>query len=110
MNELVVKFERIVGSGYYSIQPEIKGAHEVAAPIRFRGEPREADLPDGFAPSPAFPGSTQQPTSNNNALQQLLYQRPNLVRLLASQVPVLLPKPLSFVGSTRESMPVLRGA
>lgn len=98
VDELVVKFERIVGSGYYSIKPEMKGAHEVVNPsAAFRPEgavptppARDVNASNAYSSSAAFLHTQQPPVSqasNNMALQQLLYQRPSQVRLamLASE-------------------------
>lgn len=81
VNELVIKFERIVGSDYYSVKPEMR-APEVSAPSTgFQPEPASGSTTQsrGAVTTAGHP-STGPPQAANNALQQLLYQRPQQVR------------------------------
>ena len=90
VNELVVKFERITGSTYYTIKPEIKGASEVDNPP---GERPEGSIPtppgrdvnvnsshsNGSYPAANPPMPVVMPTANNSAFHQLLGPRSSQV-------------------------------
>ena len=91
VNELVVKFERITGSTYYTIKPEIKGASEVG---NHPGERPEGSIPtppgrdvnvnnshssNGSFPAANPPMPVVMPTANNSAFHQLLGPRPSQV-------------------------------
>jgi hypothetical protein len=60
--ELVTKFDHIITSGFYSIKPEMKGAHEMAA--------LPPAAPKSYQPHPESNATkTYQPQPESNALK-----------------------------------------
>lgn len=76
VNQLVVKFESIIGSGFYTIKPEMKGAHEVNSKGYLDSSvltPPGRDVGVNSFSSASFGApSGIPPGSNNNALQHIL--------------------------------------
>lgn len=89
VNELVVKFESIIGSGFYTIKPEMKGAHEVNSKGFLDPSvltPPGRDVGASSFPSASF-GQSQtipQTSSNNLPLQQILGHHAQQVAIACS--------------------------
>ena len=83
-----MKFERIVGSTYYSVKPEMRAPEVTNTATPFRAEasvpapPGKDTNATSYAVSGGYPPApAASQTSHNSALHQLLYSRPPQVPL-----------------------------
>ena len=75
VNQLVIKFESIIGSGFYTIKPEMKGAHEVNTKGYL--DPSVLTPPGRDVGANSFSSASfGAPVSNNNPLQHILGHHP----------------------------------